>query len=391
MKEQGTVAGVFYLTFLFLSAFFGSVFMMGPFLPLMVLHPSLYRQLNDILMAMWLSLPVALLELVHKVKFFSTGDRIRPKEKCVIIMNHRTRLDWMFFWQCLFHQSSLRHEKIILKAGLKNVPGPGWAMQVAGYIFLSRVWEKDEAILEESLDYFHQLQYEHQILLFPEGTDFCKDSKPASDRYAKKNDLEIYKYVLHPRTTGFKYILQNLIKNNMVDAVYDISLGYPDGIPTKGEMDIVHGRFPGEVHFNIRRHPIASLPKTDEDIQNWCIQRWKEKEETLRKFYEEDKQFVDNEKSALGGESPAGDSSLVDSPAVHSDDKQLNTLYLYLAVLYWFVFLLTSTYLLYTYVLARLFFAAVCVFYIIQGLFRGGIDHLIVSRLKSYLHKTKSN
>lgn len=71
------------------------------------------------------ALPQALLELVFQVKVVITGDGFVPGERSVIIMNHRTRLDWMFLWCCLLRYSYLRLEKICLKAVLKAVPGFG--------------------------------------------------------------------------------------------------------------------------------------------------------------------------------------------------------------------------------------------------------------------------
>lgn len=70
-------------------------------------------------------IPQSLLELVFRVKVVITGDGFIPGERSVIIMNHRTRLDWMFLWCCLLRYSYLRLEKICLKAALKGVPGFG--------------------------------------------------------------------------------------------------------------------------------------------------------------------------------------------------------------------------------------------------------------------------
>lgn len=70
-------------------------------------------------------MPQSLLELVFRVKVVITGDGFIPGERSVIIMNHRTRLDWMFLWCCLLRYSYLRLEKICLKAALKSVPGFG--------------------------------------------------------------------------------------------------------------------------------------------------------------------------------------------------------------------------------------------------------------------------
>lgn len=69
--------------------------------------------------------PQALLETMFGVKVVITGDAFVPGERSVIIMNHRTRMDWMFLWNCLMRYSYLRVEKICLKASLKSVPGFG--------------------------------------------------------------------------------------------------------------------------------------------------------------------------------------------------------------------------------------------------------------------------
>lgn len=147
--------GLYFMVTLFLGSFFGSIFMLGPVLPLMFLSPAWYRWITDRIVATWLTLPVvsslavvclrkfliclfphfshppslshfqALLELVFGVKVVITGDGFVPGERSVIIMNHRTRLDWMFLWCCLLRYSYLRLEKICLKAALKAVPGFG--------------------------------------------------------------------------------------------------------------------------------------------------------------------------------------------------------------------------------------------------------------------------
>ncbi|KAG5857934.1 hypothetical protein ANANG_G00024660 [Anguilla anguilla] len=68
-----SLRGLYFVVTLFLGSFFGSIFMLGPFLPLMLLSPAWYRWLTDRIVATWLTLPVALLELVFKVKVVITG------------------------------------------------------------------------------------------------------------------------------------------------------------------------------------------------------------------------------------------------------------------------------------------------------------------------------
>lgn len=50
--------GIYFILSLFWGSFFGSIFMMGPFLPLMFVNPSWYRWINNRLVATWLTFPV---------------------------------------------------------------------------------------------------------------------------------------------------------------------------------------------------------------------------------------------------------------------------------------------------------------------------------------------
>jgi lysocardiolipin and lysophospholipid acyltransferase len=52
-------------------------------------------------------------------------NRINQNCNAVIIMNHRTRLDWLFFFCVLRRLEGLKNIKIILKRDLRNIPGPG--------------------------------------------------------------------------------------------------------------------------------------------------------------------------------------------------------------------------------------------------------------------------
>jgi len=82
----------------------------------------------------------------------------------------------------------------------------GWAMQIAGFLFVDRHWETDRPYLDAMLSYFSILKYTPQFLLFPEGTDFDERTRARSDAFAAKNSLNPYTHVLHPRTTGFAYL-----------------------------------------------------------------------------------------------------------------------------------------------------------------------------------------
>ena len=155
-------------------------------------------------------------------------------------------------------------------------------MQFANFLFIKRRWENDKKEFHDKLYYLNSINYPCQLLLFPEGGDMTHKTKERSDNYADQNNLPRYHYCLHPRTTGFVYVV-NALRNGGLDAVYDVTIGYPDALP-KTESELVKGIMPREVHFHIRSYDDKDLPK-DEQLGQWCKNRWEEKEERLRYFY----------------------------------------------------------------------------------------------------------
>ncbi|CAF0997868.1 unnamed protein product [Didymodactylos carnosus] len=100
-----------------------------------------------------------LLEDLLGIKVVVTGDNLSKDERTIVILNHRTRLDWMFIWVPYSRFESLKKLKIVLKAELKHIPGPGWAMQHSGFIFLQRVWAKDEQTIKDISLYYKECRY----------------------------------------------------------------------------------------------------------------------------------------------------------------------------------------------------------------------------------------
>jgi len=103
-----------------------------------------------------------------------SGDTIDPSEGSIIIMNHRNRLDWFFLWAALLHGNKppAHRCKFVLKAGVKGIPGIGWGLQLAGFLYIHRTWQKDQRLLERSLDYFKDLGNLYQVLPDTEIIDF---------------------------------------------------------------------------------------------------------------------------------------------------------------------------------------------------------------------------
>uniref|UniRef100_A0A158Q7P2 PlsC domain-containing protein n=1 Tax=Elaeophora elaphi TaxID=1147741 RepID=A0A158Q7P2_9BILA len=284
------LTGFFFWLLLFLSSFLGSIFLLFPFIPLVYFSPSLWRIFADCFIGYWLILPSSLCDYILGIKFHITGDMINYSEPALIIMNHRTRLDWMFFWNVLYKMDPwlLTTEKISLKKTLEYIPGAGWAMQCAAYLFLERNYKSDARTISDMITYYKDLSRHYQILLFPEGTDRGERAVKRSDEFAIQHGLPIYHFVLHPRTTGFAYMIQVMREKNYLKNVYDITIGYPDEI-VSSEMEILqNGRFPHAVHFDVKRYKESDLPNDNSGLADWINKIWREKENRLENFYKAD-------------------------------------------------------------------------------------------------------
>nr|XP_022901636.1 lysocardiolipin acyltransferase 1-like [Onthophagus taurus] len=286
---MGFLLGLTYCCLWYSSILAGYVVLFCPLLPLLLISNKNYRKMTDIVFAIWQTYPTALLEILCKCDIQITGDYVSSKETSLLIMNHRTRTDWNFLWPALHHAITGENNpsyptKFVLKDSIRHIPGPGWVMQLACFTYLKRDWMIDKERIKNVLDYFIDLSYKFSMMIFPEGTDFTPKTKKLSDKYAEKNNLEKYDYVLHPRTTGFTYIASRLLKTNSLDAIYDVTIAYCDTIP-QTELDILKGNFPKMIKIHFTRFPSDILPKTKDGLNSFLKERWESKERILKEFF----------------------------------------------------------------------------------------------------------
>ena len=118
----GLYAGIWYLSILV-----GFFYLHAPLLPFLFVRRGVYRRLTDILFSAWESFNVSLLEICFGCGTFLSGDQFRPEENSLILLNHRTRVDWNFFWAALLHGTSppAHNAKLVLKDEVKEIPGVG--------------------------------------------------------------------------------------------------------------------------------------------------------------------------------------------------------------------------------------------------------------------------
>lgn len=325
-----TWVGVTFVFIMFYSALNGIIIYMPLFLILFASRHTLARWITDTIVSTWLMFAPAVFEVIYGVKIKVTGDisKLKKDSSNLIIMNHRTRLDWLFFMAFQARYGSMRRFKISLKYPLRHIPGAGWAMQAASFLFLKRTWEEDKSRIEDILNHFKQWLCSPQLLLFPEGTDFQDESREKSRQYAKKVDLPDFDFVLHPRTTGFVSMCEFMRNNNGLEQVIDVTVGYPQNL-IQNETEIFAKELPREILFHVHVYDIDEIPKETTEMGQWVETRWKEKEKFLKSLYES--------------------KCLSDSETDQSYRKVLEieretNLYYTGALVYWFLFSVITTY-----------------------------------------------
>ena len=274
------------------------------------MNVSLAQRTLDWFIAAFLSLPASMLE-AFGVRVRCFGDAVALRERgefCVLLSNHPTTADWMFLWNWLFRYGDLTQLKIVLKGGLRAAPVIGWALQMACHLFLARDWERDQRHVQRLVHHYCTAMrpasgwvsalFAHvlgrpslQLLIFPEGTNLRPAATARSNAFAKERGLGPYVHVLHPRTTGFTYIMRELTApsapstaSTALQAVYDLTVAFPESrIRDIGEL--FQGHFPSTIAVHCRRFAAASLPKGDEALAGWLQSRYQEKERMLTGVY----------------------------------------------------------------------------------------------------------
>ncbi|VDK36407.1 unnamed protein product [Gongylonema pulchrum] len=164
-RAFSSVLGISFGLIIFLTSFFGD-YLITLIMPILFLNRHhLWRSLMDRAISFWIIIPITFLEYIFGVKFKLTGDTIDGDRPAIIIMNHRTRLDWMYFWAALFkiNPHLLISSKIALKSELRRIPAAGFGMEANQFIFLERKIEEDKKRISEAVYYYSTIGANYQL------------------------------------------------------------------------------------------------------------------------------------------------------------------------------------------------------------------------------------
>jgi 1-acyl-sn-glycerol-3-phosphate acyltransferase len=254
--------------------------------------------------------------------------QLRLPQKSLWISNHQVYTDWLYLWYLAYYSDLADSVFITLMKLYKWIIPIGPAMQFFRFIFLSRKWETDKNYLARQLGYLCHLASDDKgddaargsaskllMLLFPEGTLVSPLTRPISKRFADKEGIEDCKNLLLPRSTGLLFSLRTLAADIKDLKLVDYTIGYP-GVPAPGKAQeyytlrstFMQGVAPPAVHIhftilsvnksNANRPPVGKLPEsgaqaasqesTEEEkkvFADWLLNRWRQKDEALSRFY----------------------------------------------------------------------------------------------------------
>jgi 1-acyl-sn-glycerol-3-phosphate acyltransferase len=266
---------------LFVTLLLFNLLQMASFLVIPVSR-RLFRRINRELANTWWGWCVRAVEGIRGTRLELGGDPVPPRENAIVISNHQQMPDIVAVMMLAHRKDRLGDLKFFVKEELKWVPGMGWGMVFLGCVFVRRDWTRDQARIRRAFAAIVDERLPVWLVTYPEGTRLTAAKLERARRYARERGLEPPRHVLVPRTKGFAAAVQAL--RNHVAAVYDLTVGYEEGVPTLWQLALGQVR---RIHLHVRRFPIAGLPEGAEALSTWLLERFREKDELLDRFYRE--------------------------------------------------------------------------------------------------------
>lgn len=230
----GCVLGVGFLLVLVVCAFLNVAFVE---LPLRFLHhvrllgDKPWRAIERVVEGWFFAMFAGLIEMVAGVQINMTADPAEdpamafPEHaRVLLISNHRTEVDWLFFWNLGLRFGCHDRVRVMMKAVIRHAPGVGWAMLLLNFPYVKRDWATDQARITKLMAAYSQFSAGVWLAMFPEGTALYDKSLAQSQEFAQGRDEPRWNYVLVPRVKGFELCVQELDP----DFIVDLTVAYPE-------------------------------------------------------------------------------------------------------------------------------------------------------------------
>jgi 1-acyl-sn-glycerol-3-phosphate acyltransferase len=250
-----------------------------------------YFGLVQLVQGSWLHNMVFLVENILGCRFRFTGE-VPPEEPAIVTGNHLSH-DWLAVYSLSARlPNGLANVRVVLKKATQYFPVLGWGMKIGYWPFVSRNFERDQRYLADLFGKFKRFNFGILLWIFPEGTRRTKSKLAASIAYAKEKGLPQWNHVMIPRHRGLHIALRSM--EGVCKVIHDVTLqysGWPNEDPP-GLWGVLNTdpRTPHVIHVNLKRVPISEIGREEEDVKNWLMKSFAEKERLLDE-YQRGRQF----------------------------------------------------------------------------------------------------
>ena len=239
-----------------------------------------FRAVNRWCAGTWWGLCVSAADTFYRVQVVFSGDDVPMRENALVTANHQQMPDIPAIMKFARTKDRLGDLKFFVKKQLKWVPGLGWGMQFLDCLYIDREWMADRETIRKTFSRLVDGKVPLYLVSFVEGTRLTLPKLAAAQDYARVHDLRPPVHTLIPRTKGFAASVEGL--RSHIDAVYDLTIAYDNSVPSLWQYlkGLVR-----RIHVHVRRFPVADLPDSADDLRQWLLDRWHEKDDLLEHFY----------------------------------------------------------------------------------------------------------
>ena len=154
-----------------------------------------------------------------------------------------------------------------------------------GIIYIRRNWACDKACIHQMFSAIIEQQRPAWIISYLEGTRISPEKLQQSQQFALSKNMPSFEQVMIPRTRGFIATV-NAFRNSHIKAIYDLTLCYtsPKGYQKAPSLLRIHSGSLEDhsFHIHIKRFSMDDVPLSEQDIRDWVMERFREKEIYLK-------------------------------------------------------------------------------------------------------------
>jgi len=287
--------------------------------PLHLINPALFRQVEGKLFSWCLSMVASWTWTAgYQVQESGSDLDLLAKSHLLLMANHQSTADVPILMSIFSTRTGFCDKVMWIMDRVFKFTNFGVISWMHDDFFILAGREHRDSSLEELREHLDSVflpKGRQYLVLFPEG-GFLRKRKEASNRFASKLDLPPLHHVTLPRTGALDVIMDQIgpwkrrqerslepkledsaeetapkeveeveEEEGFIKYVVDVTVAYPQGRPLDLQSIVTGWRDPCVTHVHYRTFPVRELPECSEELKDWMIRLYQEKEELLDKYY----------------------------------------------------------------------------------------------------------